>query len=446
MLIMGKSANKRMKKMTLKAIKAIEKPALKQAAKVFDQTTGLNTGDKIARLVQKHVDKKINKEIKRGAYGRGAYGRGGYASSIQPISNSLFEGSATQMNHMSSVGDETGATVVSRKEYVTRVVAPSSGSFNNTSFSINPGLSGVFAWLSQIASNYDEYEFYNLVFSYHPVISTASTTGAMGSILVACNYNAGAPKFSSFRQMVEYDGAVQARICDPILFGVECEPSKNAGHDSEYIRTGAVPNGQDIKTYDIGTFQFATADIASAYQAGDLLGHIYVEYTVILRKPKLFSALGNNILMDLIQSGPAGAGVTNLVPFGTAPYGGAQNSIGGVMSKDGVTSKYTFPDNFVGTVSVLLWMDSSLDSTTGPTMTKSGNLTEVVLSDTWAKVPSTYGDDSSMLRYYRVEDSDNEGSNHITFSNATGNCWGAYLLVTQVNPLLVTEICATVPF
>jgi hypothetical protein len=439
MFIMGKKANKKMKKMTLKAIKAVERPALKQAAKVFDQMTGTNQGDRIARMVQSHVDKKINKEIQRGAYGRGAYGRGSY---IRPVSNSLFEGSAAQMNHMSSVGDETGATVISRKEYVTRVVAPPGGSFNNTSFSINPGLSGVFSWLSQIASNYDEYEFYNLVFSYHPVISTASTTGAMGSVIVACNYNAGAPKFSSFRQMVEYDGAVQSRICDPIIFGVECEPSKNAGHDSEYVRVGAVPVGQDIKTYDIGTFQFATSDVASTYAAGELLGHIYVEYTVILRKPKLYSALGYDILMDVIQGS---VGSTLTLPFGTAPFAAKANTLGGVMSKSG-TSRYTFPDNYVGTVAVMFWNNSSADSTGPPTMVASGNITEVVLTDTLTKVPSSYTIDSFIMKYFRVENATSDGTNFITLGVVGGSTFDSYLLVTEVNPLVVADDCPTVPF
>jgi hypothetical protein len=57
-----------------------------------------------------------------------------------------------------------------------RVTAPDPRlEFHNTSFAINPGMRGVFAWLSQNAANYDEYELEHLVFHHQPVISQAST-------------------------------------------------------------------------------------------------------------------------------------------------------------------------------------------------------------------------------------------------------------------------------
>jgi hypothetical protein len=244
-----------------------------------------------------------------------------------------------------SIGDETGDVRVSKREYVTPVYVPSvPGSFTNLTFALNPGLPSIFSFLSQIAANYDEYQMIQLVFSYEPVISSASTVGSMGSVLVAVNYNAGAEPFESFKQMVEYDGAVQSRVCDPILFGVECDPRKMANDAHLYVRSGAVPADEDIKTYDMGLFQVATSDVSNSFAVGDLLGHIFVEYTVQLAKPKLYASLGNTILMDYFFNA-ATAGF----PIGTGYGASSKNTLGGKISG---TSRYVFPDDFEGTVMI----------------------------------------------------------------------------------------------
>jgi hypothetical protein len=330
--------------------------------------------------------------------------------------------------------------VVSRREYVTRVVAPAvPGDFSNTSYSINPGLSGVFAWLSQIASNFEEYEFWGLVFSYQPVISTATTTGAMGSVVVACNYNAGAPKFKSFREMVEYQGAIESRICDPIEFGIECDPAKNAGHDMEYVRSGAVPNGEDIKSYDIGTFQFATSDVSAAYTAGTLLGHVYVEYKIRLGKPKLYSALGKNIMTDLISSGGS---IHDNYPFGTAPVYSQENTIGGTMSTNGFQF-YEFPSNFSGTVAVKLTAYSTISDDSPLSVTFDGNIETLNIVGTSRADAEEVANGTNSTYFALIRIGQQEGAlpNKIrmTASFGTGTRHGATMLVTQVNPDVAWE-------
>jgi hypothetical protein len=251
--------------------------------------------------------------------------------------------------------DETGRIVMSKREYVTRVVSPPTpGDFSNGSYSINPGLSGVFPFLSQVAANYDEYEFRHLVFHYKPTISRASQSGAMGSIVIACNYNAGSSKFGGYREMIEYMGAMECRICDEAVFGVECDPSKRAGKATEYVRTGMVPVGEDIKTYDLGLFQIATADIsASDYPAGTLLGHLFVEYEVVLGKPKLFAALGKTILMDKFRSN---SGLSAAVPLGVV-IASDHNTLG--CELDSALDRIIFPDNFQGTVLVKYYAEGA---------------------------------------------------------------------------------------
>jgi hypothetical protein len=311
-------------------------------------------GNQVKTLVKRQVGQLTGQmtgmSLGSGAYGRGAYGRGSYGLSQgqSPSVNSLFKEYDRRRHETFSAGDETGRTTISRREYVMRVTAPASTEFQNTSFSINPGLSGVFAWLSQIASNYDEYALKHLVFHYKPVISQASQTGTMGSILLSANYNAGATKFASFREMAEYSGSLETRICDEALFGVECDPTKHSSQPIEFIRSGSVPIGQDIKTYDLATFQLATSDVdAQSFPTGTLLGHLYVEYEVTLGKPKLFTALGKGILQDMWRSDTP---CTNALPFGV--NGIAIPNPANTMGVTLLDSYITFPDNFYGTVQV----------------------------------------------------------------------------------------------
>jgi len=408
---------------------------------VGEALSGGNPMMAIEREVQRKVDKAISGS---GAYGRGAYGRGSLWDQppvVLPKTNSLFVDSRNQRHNIGSVLDETGRTCVSRREYVARIVAPSTpADFENVSYSLNPGLSGVFAWLSQIASNYDEYQFTQLVFSYQPVISTASTSGAMGSVVIAANYNAGAAKFSTFRQMVEYQGAIETRICDPIRFGIECENSKNAGHDTEYVRTGPVPSGQDIKTYDIGLLQVATSDIdGSVFSAGTLLGHLYVEYSVILGKPKLWSALGNTIYSDMWRGD---SNSTDALPFGDAPQKNVTNTLGGTMT-DSSASVYTFPSNFVGTVLVKLYVEAASISG-APSITAAGNVTRLTsllgtAGSAAFEIDST-GADSFRVECYAV--AMGTGNTLTLAGNSAAGATGASLIVTMVNPLVAHSAVA----
>lgn len=308
-----------------------------------------NLGKLLGDTIRQAVQQKTNSALRAGAAsGSGAYGRGSYGLQAGPVNiNSLFNEHSFRRHKTREINDETGRVRVSRREYVMRVVSPATTvEFSNTSFSINPGLSGVFAWLSQIAANYDEYELEHLVFHYKPVISQASTSGAMGSILLSCNYNAGSQKFESFREMAEYSGTLETRVCDEAMFGVECDPTKHGSQAIEYIRTGSVPPGQDIKTYDLGLFQIATSDV-STFSEGTLLGHLYIEYQVVLGKPKLFTALGKGILQDMWRGNTA---VSTTAPFGTLSRANPANLLGAVLSK--VDGTILLPDNFYGRLMV----------------------------------------------------------------------------------------------
>lgn len=173
---------------------------------------------------------------------------------------------------------------VVRREYLRAVISPAS-TFSVDHYHLNPGKE-LFHWLRQVADNYEEYVFEKLSFEYKPVISSATYSGSMGSIVVAAMYNAGAADLDNYAKMVEYSGAIEKRICDPLVMRVNVHKNTHAGED-HYVRTGDVPVGEDIKTYDIGKLLVATDHVSSSFPAGTLLGHIYADYVIVLKKPKL---------------------------------------------------------------------------------------------------------------------------------------------------------------
>ena len=93
-----------------------------------------------------------------------------------------------------------------------------------------------------------------MVFEYKSLYSDAVVTqnGSIGSIVLATEYNSGAPAFTSKQAMENYQFAQSAKPSLSVLHPIECAPKQNVLSEL-YIRPGAVPAGQDVKTYDFET-------------------------------------------------------------------------------------------------------------------------------------------------------------------------------------------------
>jgi hypothetical protein len=106
--------------------------------------------------------------------GHGAYEEDGTV-------NNLIVGTGNRTNSVPTITnseDETGTICISHKEYLTDIFGPTTA-FNVQSYALNPALQTSFDWLSQIACNYDEYSFDQLLFEYRSTttdIGSSSTT------------------------------------------------------------------------------------------------------------------------------------------------------------------------------------------------------------------------------------------------------------------------------
>lgn len=287
--------------------------------------------------------------------GRGMYtGRGSY--------NSLISGGDSPMGVMSS-GDETESVVFSNREYIGDVYGAPNAQFLNEKYELNPGIQSTFPWLSQIAANYEEYEFIQLVFEYKSTIdSSTAGDGQSGTVMMATNYNANQPIFKDKELMMQYHGGQSARTTQDMAHGVECSPDKAVGDMQKFIRTGPVAIGEDIKSYDHGTFQLGQNNQPAIFN-NDQIGELWVSYSVKLMKPKLGTARMTNQQRDVYVALANKTAVMNHLStsnlFDVAPQKATKSSLGTSFVKlSDIRSRLLLPASFNGTIEVILTADT----------------------------------------------------------------------------------------
>lgn len=210
----------------------------------------------------------------------------------------------------------SGGTIIRHQEYLGDVITSTTpGAFSIRSFPLNPAEEQTHPWLAQIAANYEEYEYEGLVFQFRSTSANAlnSTNTALGTVMMATNYDAADPLFSSKAEMLNYEFSCSAKPSESLLHMVECAPNQTVlGH--RYTRPGLPPAGTDIRFFDLGNFQIATTGFQGS---GVNIGELHCTYQVRLLKPKLFVALGN----DINVAGAASvSGVSAAAPLGNGTF------------------------------------------------------------------------------------------------------------------------------
>jgi len=258
------------------------------------------------------------------------------AQDSEPHANNLMNGHAMgQPPKIVTHADETGSIEIVHREYLTDLFGPAAGNgFQNQSYPLNPALQQSFPWLSQLAGNYDEYEFLQLMFEFRSTTTDigTSTTGQVGTIIMSTNYNAASLPFQDKASMMEYAHSASCKTTEHMRHFVECDRHKVALSSQLYTRSNPVLTGEDVKTYDHGLFQVGLANSPAGF-AGLPIGELWVSYKVMLRKPKLFVARGLEIDRDsFYTSTNLDSTVEPSTPFGTANttkyLRGQQNNIG----------------------------------------------------------------------------------------------------------------------
>lgn len=295
-------------------------------------------------------------------------GSGAYASGDKVHTNALVEGIMSGDHNYSprytAANDETGSIMVTKREYVTDIFGPTVP-FENQVYALNPALASTTDWLSQLASNFEQYEFIQLVAEYRSTTTDigSSTNGQCGTVIMTTNYNAAAPNFTDKVTMMEYQGSQSCKTTEHMIHGVECDREKVALGHTLYTRSGPVPTGQDPKTYDHGTLQVGIANIPAGFE-NQVLGELWLYYKVKLSVPKLHSARGLSIPRDVFttpSSAARGLVNTGSNPFASGTnqvlYAGQMNSLGAEIVPSPTGCSIIFPVRFTGAVAIHFIVD-----------------------------------------------------------------------------------------
>ena len=174
--------------------------------------------------------------------------------------------SATRIQHREYIGDISGST-----------------GFVIQTYNINPGLSQTFPWLCSVASAFEQYKMHGLLFEFKSTSADAlnSTNTALGTVIMATEYNPLHGAFTAKRDMENYVYSTSNAPSISALHPIECARGTNV-LDELFVRNVPLPSA-DIRFSDMGLFQLATVGM----QAAAVIGELWVTYDIELIKPKL---------------------------------------------------------------------------------------------------------------------------------------------------------------
>lgn len=186
------------------------------------------------------------------------------------------------------------SVTVSHREYIADI-SRTSNVFDSTIVRINPGVANSFPWLSQVAGRFESYTFSRLDYIFEPMVATTQS----GSVMMAIDFDAADTSAPDKTTLMSYKGAVRSapwQACRLVSSAIDREKMVK----ERFVRTGAVPAGTDVKTYDMGNLQLSTVGTGAATV---VLGELYVEYTVTLRTPQIATSPGLTLQRKTTQSG-----------------------------------------------------------------------------------------------------------------------------------------------
>ena len=275
--------------------------------------------------------------------------------------NTLVHGSpAIPMMHQSGQ-----SIIVRHKEFLGDVIGGSTGAnFNiGSRYYLNPGLAASFPWLSSVAQQYQEYSWKGIVFHFVSTSgqSVASTNTSLGSVMLHTDYRVTAPAPTNKQELLNEYFASDAKPAESFIHPIECDPKENP-YNVQYVRAGAVPAGEDAKTYDLGVVNVATQGLPSNNLN---VGELWVSYEVELKKPQLTGGV------TLGYHAQSTTGLDASHPLGTA-HSTKYNTLG--VTFDG-TDTFTIPAGTTGTFMLIANARGGLNSAPAFTLTNMGNVT-----------------------------------------------------------------------
>lgn len=259
-----------------------------------DIASGLSTGSRMA------------KGLARFANNRGAY-------------NSLFPEMGPEPIAFTSTKSEHSTLLVTGQERVQTIYGntfnikddPTSGvkPFTVINVPVTPCHSEYFPKLAQAGVNFSEYEIIGLVFVYKSTIQTNWTTETVqtGKAIMATEYDVSQPAWTTHGELMRDEHHTEGllngvTIEDRVHYhGIECDPRKLTTKGLKFVRTQGLEEGKDLKDYDLARFSLGI--FGSAASMADIpIGELWVQYKVLFKSHRQYSALGLSIPHSIMRN------------------------------------------------------------------------------------------------------------------------------------------------
>jgi len=268
---------------------------------------------------------------------------------------------------------------IRHREFIGDTISSSTaGAFTLRSLPINPSNSTLFPWLSTLASNFQQYRFKGLIFSFQSNSgnSVGSVNTSLGTVIMSTNYNVHSPSFTNKQQMETHEFTTSCKPSVNMIHPIECSPKEQVCQHYFIKHRGINENGEDKKFYDIGNFEIATVGMQGTNVN---LGELWVSYDVELLKPRK-----DHTKLDMhFQCASADLDTDTMFKNGVIKYGDV-----GIVTFSKTDTSITFDRGFYGTVRLM----STLDSPGGSTA--SYNITALDSSITYS---NTFHNDTSAV-------------------------------------------------
>lgn len=183
--------------------------------------------------------------------------------------------------------NQDGAIRMQHREFITDIVTNSvAGKFQVQTFPIDVANPTSFPFLSQIACNFEEWRMEGLIFEYKTTSGSISSTGQLGTAILATQYNSNAVPFTNKQSMEAYTFASSTVVSASVIHPIECDPMQTPSNGLFYTNCPGTSVGvSDKRWQQMGNFSIATQGCAQSENIGEL----WVSYDVWLCKPRLIS-------------------------------------------------------------------------------------------------------------------------------------------------------------
>lgn len=204
------------------------------------------------------------------------FGSGDYVTNAEQVKHNTLVNDA----QVPSFASGRNVVKIRHREFLGDVISSATaGAFRITNYAINPGLPQSFPWLANVCSaSFQQYRINGMVFEFRSMSADAlnSTNTALGSVVMATDYDSKDVAFTSKQQMENSEFGVSCKPSSCMIHGIECARTQTSVSE-QYIRGFEVPSGADIRLYDMGRFSIATVGCQGTSVN---LGELWVSYDI----------------------------------------------------------------------------------------------------------------------------------------------------------------------